>query len=46
VEEQGVLIVPGFCFEVEQHFRIGYGCATEVLQAGLERIAAVLKSIS
>jgi len=46
VEEQGVLIVPGFCFEVEQHFRIGYGCATEVLQAGLERIAAFLKPIS
>jgi aspartate/methionine/tyrosine aminotransferase len=42
VEEQGVLIVPGFCFEVEQHFRIGYGCATEVLQAGLERIADFL----
>jgi len=46
VEEQGVLIVPGFCFEVEQHFRISYGCTTEVLQAGLERIAALLKSIS
>jgi aspartate/methionine/tyrosine aminotransferase len=45
VEEQGVLIVPGFCFEVENHFRLSFGCATEILQAGLERIADFLKSI-
>jgi aspartate/methionine/tyrosine aminotransferase len=44
VEEKGVLIVPGFCFETENHFRIGYGCATEVLQAGLEGIAKFLSS--
>jgi aspartate/methionine/tyrosine aminotransferase len=41
--EHGVLVVPGFCFEIENHFRIGFGCATEVLQAGLERIADFLK---
>lgn len=45
VEEKGVLIVPGFCFETENHFRIGYGCATEILQAGLERIAEFLKPV-
>jgi len=45
VEEQGVLIVPGFCFEVENHFRLGFGCATEILQAGLERIAGFLKAM-
>lgn len=45
VEEKGVLIVPGFCFETENHFRIGYGCATEVLQAGLERIAEFLQVV-
>jgi aspartate/methionine/tyrosine aminotransferase len=44
-EEQGVLIVPGYCFEIENHFRIGYGCATEILHAGLERIADLLKSM-
>ena len=45
VEEHGVLIVPGFCFEVENHFRIGFGCAAEILQAGLERIADFLRSL-
>jgi aspartate/methionine/tyrosine aminotransferase len=43
-EEHGVLVVPGFCFEIENHFRIGFGCATEFLQAGLERIADFLKA--
>jgi aspartate/methionine/tyrosine aminotransferase len=41
-EECGVLIVPGFCFEMENHFRIGYGCAADILQTGLERIADFL----
>jgi aspartate/methionine/tyrosine aminotransferase len=44
-EEQGVLIVPGDCFEVENYFRIGYGFATEILQAGLEKIADFLKAL-
>jgi aspartate/methionine/tyrosine aminotransferase len=43
VEECGVLIVPGSCFEVENHFRLGFGCATDILQAGLEKIAEFLK---
>ena len=42
-EEHGVLVVPGSCFGVEKHFRIGYGCPTEVLSAGLQRIAEVLR---
>lgn len=41
-EDHGVLVVPGSCFGVEHHFRLGYSCATEVLTAGLERLAAVL----
>jgi aspartate/methionine/tyrosine aminotransferase len=44
VEEKGVLVVPGFCFDIENHFRIGFGCATEILQTGLERIAEFLKA--
>jgi aspartate/methionine/tyrosine aminotransferase len=44
-EEHGVLIVPGFCFESENHFRIGFGCATEILQAGLEMIADFLRAM-
>jgi aspartate/methionine/tyrosine aminotransferase len=43
-EEYGVLIVPGYCFEIENHFRIGFGCAPEILQTGLEKISAFLKS--
>jgi aspartate/methionine/tyrosine aminotransferase len=45
VEEKGVLIVPGFCFEIENHFRIGFGCATEILQAGLKGIAEFLRAV-
>jgi aspartate/methionine/tyrosine aminotransferase len=37
-EEHGVLVVPGACFGVERHFRLGYGCTTDVLIEGLQRI--------
>jgi hypothetical protein len=43
-EERGVLIVPNLCFETENHFRIGSGCVTEILQAGLEKIAHFLRA--
>lgn len=41
-EEFGVLVVPGSCFDVEHHFRIGYGCPTETLIQGLEQISRCL----
>lgn len=35
-------VVPGRFFEMPEHFRIGIGCATATLTAGLERIAKAL----
>ncbi len=42
VEKKGVLLVPGSCFEVEGHFRLGFGYDTDKLEAGLERFDAFL----
>lgn len=39
----GVLLTPGYCFELESCMRIGYACSTEVLKAGLEKISEYLK---
>ena len=35
ISEKSVLLVPGDCFEMEGFVRIGYGCATSVLEKGL-----------
>lgn len=43
VEEKGVLLIPGSCFEVEGHFRLGFGYDTAKLEAGLERFDAFLR---
>jgi aspartate/methionine/tyrosine aminotransferase len=40
--EFDTLIVPGWFFEMPDHFRIGIGCKTEVLLEGLKRISQVL----
>jgi aspartate/methionine/tyrosine aminotransferase len=37
--DTGVMFVPGEVFGIEGHARIGYACATDVLQAGLARTA-------
>ena len=37
IQEKGTFLVPGSCFEMEGYLRIGYGCKTEILQAGLSR---------
>jgi hypothetical protein len=37
-------VVPGDFFEQPQHFRIGFGGATETVRGGLERIGAALDS--
>jgi aspartate/methionine/tyrosine aminotransferase len=36
-------VVPGEFFELPQHFRIGFGGATDMVRAGLERIDAALE---
>ncbi|MFX0115579.1 MAG: aminotransferase class I/II-fold pyridoxal phosphate-dependent enzyme, partial [Candidatus Hodarchaeota archaeon] len=42
IKEQGTFLVPGSCFELEGYLRIGYGCNTETLKAGLARVKEFL----
>lgn len=44
IDEYGVLLTPGSCFEMEGAFRIGYACDTETLKEGLKIIAGVVES--
>jgi aspartate/methionine/tyrosine aminotransferase len=44
-ERYETAVVPGHFFEEPDHFRIGLGCATEVLRAGLERLGAALDEL-
>jgi aspartate/methionine/tyrosine aminotransferase len=37
IQDKGTFLVPGSCFEMEGFLRIGYGCKTEILEAGLTR---------
>jgi len=37
-------VVPGEFFEQPQHFRIGFGGATEIVRGGLERMSAALEA--
>ena len=38
IEEKSTLLVPGECFGVEKHMRIGFGNDTAVLRKGLSRL--------
>jgi aspartate/methionine/tyrosine aminotransferase len=38
-------VVPGRFFEMPDHFRIGIGCQTEILEAGLDRLCAALDEL-
>jgi aspartate/methionine/tyrosine aminotransferase len=40
--EHRVLLVPGTCFEVPGHVRLGFGRSPEELEAGLQRLSEVL----
>ncbi len=42
LEMDEVTVVPGRCFEMPAHFRIGIGEATNVLEEGLRRMNAAL----
>ena len=44
IKDKGIFIVPGSCFEMEGFLRIGYGCKTETLKAGLSRFKDFLNS--
>jgi aspartate/methionine/tyrosine aminotransferase len=45
-EKYETTVVPGSFFEMPRHFRIGIGCDTSTLRAGLERLGAALDAIS
>jgi aspartate/methionine/tyrosine aminotransferase len=38
-------VVPGRFFEMPEHIRIGFGCETEILAGGLERLGAALDEL-
>lgn len=42
-KEKGVFLTPGFCFETEHCFRVGYCKSPEVLKKGLEKISEFIK---
>lgn len=42
-EIDSVLVIPGACFEVEGHFRIGFGGDSDILQEGLALISKRLR---
>jgi hypothetical protein len=46
LEKYETTVVPGKFFEMPDHFRIGIGCETEMLAAGLERLGSALDSLS
>jgi len=44
IQDKGVFLVPAYCFEMEGFVRIGYGCRTETLEAGLSRFKDFLRA--
>ncbi len=42
--ERGVLLAPGDCWQMPDHFRLGFGVAAEGFARGLERICDFLKA--
>jgi aspartate/methionine/tyrosine aminotransferase len=44
IEEKSTLLVPGECFGVEKHMRIGLGNDTTVLRKGLSRLKDFLQA--
>jgi aspartate/methionine/tyrosine aminotransferase len=45
-EKYETTVVPGKFFEMPDHFRIGIGCDSEMLRAGLERLGKALDELS
>jgi aspartate/methionine/tyrosine aminotransferase len=41
----GAFLTPGSCFDLEGTVRIGYACATDVLQAGLEQVSTYIHTL-
>ena len=45
-EKYDTAVVPGRWFEMADHFRIGLGCPTEMLEEGLRRLGAALDELA
>jgi len=45
-EKYETTVVPGRFFEMPEHFRIGIGCESDMLDEGLKRLAAALDDLS
>ncbi|MDK2871211.1 MAG: hypothetical protein PWQ16_563 [bacterium] len=43
LEKSGVLLVPGSCFEMPSHIRIGFGFESEILKKGLNELEKFLR---
>jgi aspartate/methionine/tyrosine aminotransferase len=43
VKKYKTFVVPGYCFEMDDHFRIGYGGETKELKSGLNRVNKALE---
>lgn len=41
--QRGVLLVPGDCYEMASHFRLGFGASSDGFPKALERIADVIR---
>ena len=46
LQKTGVMMTPGDAFDMEGYVRIGYANSTDVLKAGLEKLAGYLLSLS
>ena len=42
--DRGVLLVPGDCFDVPSHFRLGFAASGDTFGAALDRLAEFLRS--
>jgi aspartate/methionine/tyrosine aminotransferase len=42
IEQESTFLVPGDCFEMSDHIRIGYGNNFDVMSEGLGRLKAYL----
>jgi hypothetical protein len=45
-ERYDTAVVPGRWFEMPDHFRIGFGCATDSLEQGLDRLGSALDELA
>lgn len=45
-KEKGVFLTPGFCFETEHCFRVGYCKSPDVLKQGLEKISDFIQELN